>query len=68
MLPAGKLDRAGGLAIGTEGLGESEQSLTAIDRGRIVAFHRDYYRPNNAFLLNQLAADPSANGAHRTGP
>jgi predicted Zn-dependent peptidase len=30
---------------------ETAASIGAIDRDRIVAFHRDHYRPNNAFLL-----------------
>ena len=30
---------------------ETAASLDAIDRSKVVAFHRDHYRPNNAFLL-----------------
>jgi zinc protease len=30
---------------------ETAESIGAMDRDRIVAFHRDHYRPNNAFLL-----------------
>jgi zinc protease len=30
---------------------ETTASLDAIDRAKIVAFHHDHYRPNNAFLL-----------------
>jgi zinc protease len=37
---------------------ETEASLNAMDRARLVAFHRDHYRPNNAFLLIVGAIDP----------
>ncbi|MGH9143819.1 MAG: M16 family metallopeptidase [Vicinamibacterales bacterium] len=37
---------------------ETEASLTAMDRAKLVAFHRDHYRPNNAFLLIVGAIDP----------
>ena len=37
---------------------ETEASLNAIDRAKLVAFHRDHYRPNNAFLLIVGAIDP----------
>jgi predicted Zn-dependent peptidase len=30
---------------------ETAASIGAMDRDRVVAFHRDHYRPNNAFLL-----------------
>jgi zinc protease len=39
---------------------ETEATLQAIDRARIEAFHRDHYRPNNAFLLVVGAVDPAA--------
>ncbi len=39
---------------------ETEASLTAMDRAKLVAFHRDHYRPNNAFLLIVGAIDPDA--------
>ena len=39
---------------------ETEASLQAIDRAKIEAFHRDHYRPNNAFLLVVGAVDPAA--------
>jgi zinc protease len=39
---------------------ETEASLKAMDRGALVAFHRDHYRPNNAFLLIVGAIDPDA--------
>jgi predicted Zn-dependent peptidase len=39
---------------------ETEASLKAMDRGKLVAFHRDHYRPNNAFLLIVGAIDPDA--------
>jgi zinc protease len=37
---------------------ETEASLNAMDRTKLVAFHRDHYRPNNAFLLIVGAIDP----------
>jgi zinc protease len=37
---------------------ETEASLNAMDRAKLVAFHRDHYRPNNAFLLIVGAIDP----------
>jgi zinc protease len=40
--------------------GESEATLQAMDRPKIEAFHRTYYRPNNAFLLVVGAVDPDA--------
>ena len=30
---------------------ETADSIKAIDRAKVVAFHHDHYRPNNAFLL-----------------
>jgi zinc protease len=39
---------------------ETEASLNAMDRAKLVAFHRDHYRPNNAFLLIVGAIDPDA--------
>ena len=39
---------------------ETEASLQAMDRAKLVAFHRDHYRPNNAFLLIVGAIDPDA--------
>lgn len=37
---------------------ETEASLNAMDRARLVAFHQSHYRPNNAFLLIVGAIDP----------
>lgn len=37
---------------------ETEASLKRMDRAKLVAFHRDHYRPNNAFLLIIGAIDP----------
>jgi zinc protease len=37
---------------------ETEASLKAMDRAKLVEFHRDHYRPNNAFLLIVGAIDP----------
>jgi zinc protease len=39
---------------------ETEATLQAIDRAKIEAFHRDHYRPNNAFLLVVGDVDPAA--------
>ena len=39
---------------------ETEASLQAMDCAALVAFHRDHYRPNNAFLLIVGAIDPEA--------
>ena len=39
---------------------ETEVSLSAIDRAKIEAFHRDHYRPNNAFVLIVGAVEPDA--------
>jgi len=37
---------------------ETEATLEAIDRAKIEAFHRDHYRPNNAFLIVVGAVEP----------
>jgi len=39
---------------------ETEASLGRMDRATLVAFHRDHYRPNNAFLLIVGAIEPDA--------
>jgi predicted Zn-dependent peptidase len=39
---------------------ETEASLNGMDRTKLVAFHRDHYRPNNAFLLIVGAVEPEA--------
>jgi predicted Zn-dependent peptidase len=39
---------------------ETEASLQAIDRGKIETFHREHYRPNNAFLLVVGDVNPPA--------
>jgi zinc protease len=39
---------------------ETEASIQAIDRAQLDTFHRDHYRPNNAFLLVVGAVDPAA--------
>jgi zinc protease len=39
---------------------ETEASVQAIDRSKIEAFHRDHYRPDNAFLLVVGAVEPDA--------
>jgi predicted Zn-dependent peptidase len=39
---------------------ETEASLKGIDRAKLEAFHRDHYRPNNAFLIVVGAVDPPA--------
>ncbi len=39
---------------------ETEASLQAIDRATIETFHRQHYRPNNAFLLVVGAVEPDA--------
>src|SRR4029077_3151385 len=39
---------------------ETEASLKGMDRAKLVAFHRDHYRPNNAFLLIVGAIEPDA--------
>jgi len=39
---------------------ETEASLNLLTRPRLVAFHRDHYRPNNAFLLIVGAVEPDA--------
>ncbi len=39
---------------------ETEAGVHAIDRAKIEAFHRDHYRPNNAFVLIVGAVEPDA--------
>jgi zinc protease len=39
---------------------ETEATLQAIDRDTLVAFHRDHYRPNNAFIIIVGAVEPNA--------
>jgi predicted Zn-dependent peptidase len=39
---------------------ETDASLQKMDRAKLVAFHRDHYRPNNAFLLIVGAIEPEA--------
>ena len=39
---------------------ETEASLKAMDRAKLVAFHGSHYRPNNAFLLIVGAIEPEA--------
>ncbi|PYR03435.1 MAG: hypothetical protein DMG00_26340, partial [Acidobacteria bacterium] len=39
---------------------ETEASLRAIDRAKLEEFHREHYRPNNAFLLVVGAVDANA--------
>jgi predicted Zn-dependent peptidase len=39
---------------------ESEATLNAIDRTKLQAFHAQYYRPNNAFVLVVGAIEPDA--------
>lgn len=39
---------------------ETEASIQAIDRAKLVAFHHDHYRPNNAFIIIVGAVDPNA--------
>jgi zinc protease len=39
---------------------ETEATLKAIDRAKIEAFHREHYRPNNAFVLIVGAVEPGA--------
>jgi zinc protease len=39
---------------------ETEASLNGMDRAKLVAFHNDHYRPNNAFLLIVGAVEPEA--------
>jgi predicted Zn-dependent peptidase len=39
---------------------ETEASLKAMDRAKLAGFHRDHYRPNNAFLLIVGAIEPDA--------
>jgi len=46
---------------------ETDASLQAMDRAKLVAFHRDHYRPNDAFLLIVGAIDPDAMMAAAAG-
>jgi zinc protease len=39
---------------------ETEATLKAIDRAKLEAFHREHYRPNNAFLIVVGDVEPSA--------
>lgn len=39
---------------------ETDATLKLIDRNKLVAFHRDHYRPGNAFLLIVGAVEPDA--------
>src|SRR5262249_54403609 len=39
---------------------ETPASIGLMDRAKIEAFHRDHYRPNNAFLLVVGSVDPDA--------
>jgi predicted Zn-dependent peptidase len=39
---------------------ETEASLNGMNRATLAAFHRDHYRPNNAFLLIVGAIEPEA--------
>jgi zinc protease len=39
---------------------ETEATLKGMDRAKLVAFHRDHYRPNHAFLLIVGAIEPDA--------
>ncbi|MBI3400686.1 MAG: insulinase family protein [Acidobacteria bacterium] len=39
---------------------ETEESIQAITRDKLVAFHRDHYRPNNAFVIIVGAVEPNA--------
>jgi predicted Zn-dependent peptidase len=39
---------------------ETEATIQAIDRDTLVAFHRDHYRPNNAFIIIVGAVQPDA--------
>ncbi len=38
---------------------ETPESIAAIDRAKLDAFHREHYRPNNAFLLVVGAVEPT---------
>jgi len=42
---------------------ETEATLQAIDKPKLDAFHREHYRPNNAFLIIVGDVDPAAIGA-----
>jgi predicted Zn-dependent peptidase len=39
---------------------ETETTLQSIDRAKIETFHREHYRPNNAFVLIVGAVEPEA--------
>ena len=39
---------------------ETEATLKAIDKAKLGAFHREHYRPNNAFLIVVGDVDPAA--------
>ena len=39
---------------------ETDTTLQSIDRAKIETFHREHYRPNNAFVLIVGAVDPEA--------
>ena len=45
-------------SIRTRAPAKPRRRSTAIDRAKVVAFHRDHYRPNNAFLLVVGAVEP----------
>jgi len=47
---------------------ETDATLQAMDRAKLVAFHRDHYRPNNAFLIvvGDVAPDAIAAAAEKS--
>ena len=47
-------------SIRTRAPARPRRRCKAMDRAKLVAFHRDHYRPNNAFLLIVGAIDPDA--------